>query len=234
MGGLDHSALCWENCLGPKLLFSWSPSWCYRPRTSRRPSSSPPISSSSSPRCSPEKVGRDGEQELGDDAVQVQLRVLLHRGQAPGDDYDDQTQAPDDDYDDLTQAPGDDKMMIEPRLLMIKWWSNPGSWWWLWWSSPGSWGNITLEQSKEIFWPVSFHICQTIMWNFWRGTTNYPPPSSLSPSLSMVYWSICILGGSIVPVLKSIVLVERDCANTIVQYSIIVKLSIIVSNHCPC
>ena len=72
------------------------------------------------------------------------------------------------------------------------------------------------------------------MWNFWRGTTNYPPPSSLSPSLSMVYWSICILGGSIVPVLKSIVLVERDCANTIVQYSIIVKLSIIVSNHCPC
>ena len=69
---------------------------------------------------------------------------------------------------------------------------------------------------------------------FLRGTTNYPPPSSLSPSLSMVYWSVCTLGGSIVPVLKSIVLVERDCANTIVQYSTIVKLRIIVSNHCPC
>ena len=39
----------------------------------------------------------------------------------------------------------------------------------------------------------------------------------------MVYWSICILGGSIVLVPKSIVLVERDCANTIVQY---------VLNHC--
>ena len=86
MGGLDHSVLYGKTVLGLSYWFSWSPSWCYRPRTSRRPSSSPPISSSSSPRCSPEKVGRDAEQELGDDAVQVQLRVLLHRGQAPGDD----------------------------------------------------------------------------------------------------------------------------------------------------
>ena len=89
---------------------------------------------------------------------------------------------------------------------------------------------IAIEQSKEIFPPVSFHH----LWNFLLAKNKLPPPSSLSPSLSMVYWSICILGGSIVLVRKSIVLVERDCANAIVQYSIIVKLSIIVSDHCNC
>ena len=89
---------------------------------------------------------------------------------------------------------------------------------------------IAIEQSKEIFPTVSFHH----LWIFLLAKNKLPLSSSLSPSLSMVYWSICILGGSIVPVLKSIVLVERDCANTIVQYSIIVKSSIIVSDHCPC